>query len=70
MKVGRRGPPLDHGVVGQQPFTHGGERQVDLGVHQADVQIRPGLQLDHGLLAVVQEGRGQSEAAPVLVHDL
>ena len=70
MKVGRRGPPLHHGVVGQQPFAHGGQGQVDLGVHQADVQFRPGLQLDHGLLAVMQEGRGQSEPAPVLVHDL
>ena len=70
MKVGRVGPPLDHGVVGQQPFAHGGQGQVDLGVHQADVQIRPGLHLDHGLLAVVQEGRGQAEPPPVLVHHL
>ena len=70
MKVGGVGSPLDHGVMGQQPFAHGGQRQVDLGVHQADVQIRPGLHLDHRLLAVVQEGRGQAEPPPVLVHHL
>ena len=70
MHVGGGRPPLDHRVVGQQPFAHGGQRQVDLGLHEADVQIGPGLQFEHTLLAVVQEGRGQPEPAPVFVHDL
>ena len=45
-------------------------RQVGLGQQQADVQLGPGLDLEGGLLAVVQEGRREAEAAAVLVDDL
>ena len=34
------------------------------------MQIRPRLHFDQGLLAMVQEGRGQPESTPVFVHDL
>ena len=68
--VGRLGAALDDGVGGDQPLAHGGQRQVGLGQEQADVQLGAGLDLEGRLLAVVQEGGRQAEAAPVLVHDL
>ncbi len=68
--VGRLGSALDHGVGGDEALAHGGERQVGLGQQQADVQLGPGLDLERGLLAMVQECRREPEAAPVLVDDL
>ena len=68
--VGPLGSALDHGVGGDQPLAHGGQRQVGLGQQQADVQLRPGLDLERRLLSMVQERGRQPEAAPVLVHDL
>ena len=70
MQVGRLRPALDDGVARQQPLAQGGQRQVDLGLREADVQIRARLDLDHGGLAVVEVGRRQPEARPVLVDDL
>ena len=55
-------------VTSRSPMVASG--QVGLGQQQADVQLRPGLDLEGRLLAVVQEGGREPEAPPVLVHDL
>ncbi len=79
---GARGPPrgqlgvdlsglgaaLDDRIGGDQALTQRGGRQVGVGQEEADVQLRAGLDLDRGLLSMVQEGRGQPEAPAVLVH--
>ena len=63
--VGGLGPALDDGVGRDQPLAQGGQGQVGLGQDQADVQLGPRLNLEGGLLAVVQERGGKPEAAPV-----
>ena len=68
--VGGLGAALDDGVGRDEPLAHGGQRQVGLGQEQAHVQLRPGLDLEGRLLAVVQERGREPEAPPVLVHDL
>ena len=70
MDVGRLGSALDHGVGGNEALAHGGQRQVGLGQQQADVQLRTCLDLEGGLLAMVEEGRREAEATPVLLDDL
>ena len=62
--------PLTTASLREQPLAQGGQRQVDLGLHEADVQIRARLDLDHGGLAVVEVGRWKPEPRPVLVDDL
>ena len=68
--LGGLGPALDHGVGGDEPFTHGGQRQVGLGQEEPDMQLRSGLDLEGRLLAVVEECGWKTEAPPVLVHHL
>ena len=68
--VGRLGAALDHDVGGDEPLAHRRHGQVGLGQHQADVQVRPGLDLEGRLLAVVQERGREPQPAPVLVHHL
>jgi hypothetical protein len=70
VEIGRLRPALDDGVVCHQPLAHGGQRQVDLGVHEADVQIRARLHLDHRRLTMVEVRRRKAEPPPVFVHDL
>ena len=68
--VGRLGAALDHDVGGDEPLAHGRHRQVSLGEEQADVQVRPRLNLEGRLLTVVQERRREPQPTPVLVHHL
>ncbi len=70
MKLGRLRPPLDDGIACQQPLAQGGQGEVDLGLRETEVQIRPRLDLDGGGLTMVEVGRRQAESRPVLVHDL
>ena len=68
--VGRLGAALDHDVGGDEPLAHGRHGQVRLGEEQADVQVRPRLDLEGRLLTVVQERRREPQPTPVLVHHL
>ena len=70
MDVSRFGSALHHGVSRDQPFAHGGHREIGLGEEQAHVQLRPRFDLERGLLAVVQERRREPQATPVFVDDL
>ena len=70
MDVRRLGATLDDGVGGDDPLTHGGERQIGLGQEQTNVQLRPGLDLEGRFLAVVQKRGREPEPTPMLVHDL
>jgi hypothetical protein len=67
---GGLGPTLDDRIRRHEPLAHRGHRKVGGGQDEPDVQLGPRLDLDRGLLAMVEEGRGQSQAASVLVHDL
>ncbi len=62
--LGGFGSALDHGVGGDEPLTHGGERQIGLGQEQPYVKLRPCLDLEGRLLSVMEERGRESRAAP------
>ena len=50
-------PAFDDGVVGQQPLAQGGQREIDLGLLEANVQIHARLDLDDGGLTMMEVRR-------------
>ena len=62
--------PLIDGVGGHQTLAHGGHGQIGLRQEETDVQVGPCLDLERGLLAVVEERRREPEPPAVLVDHL
>ena len=62
--------PLTTTVGRHEALAQVASGQVHLGQQQPHVQVGSGLDLEGRLLAVVQEGGREAEAAPVLVHHL